>query len=162
MRTTVRLRILSSGVSPEGISEQLGVRPDHVWYKGVPDGKTPANMLKVNGWILNSGASEDVPADKQIRMLLAKLESRGDQLKTISSTETVDVSCVIYSDTAPPLYFEKEIMQTIASLGANFDIDLYPSLEAAEPSEVDPAVKRKSESGAREKKSRIKSGHHVV
>jgi len=162
MKTVVRLKILSDELLPEAISEKLGLSPDLSWHKGVPDGKTTPNMLKWSGWILNSGAPEDVPLEKQIRTLLTKLEPRAHQLRAISALETVNISCVIYSDTAPPLYFEKEVIGVVASLGANFDIDLYPSSDAVEPVEDILVVERKDTPGTSGEPSHSKSKRQVM
>jgi len=132
METIVRLRILSETLDPESISRELRLQPDRSWSKGTKDKKVSRNMAKVNGWLLNSGAAKDVPLKDQIGMLVNRLKPHSEKIRGISGANTVDFSCVIYTPTEPPLYFDKEAIGTIASLGANLDIDLYMLGESEE------------------------------
>ena len=125
METIVRIKILSNELSPEEISRRLRQEPNRSWIKGTTDPKVSRNMSKFNAWILNSGLPKDAPIDYQVTALLEKVRPFAKEIREISANETVDFSCVVYSDAEPPIYFDNKTLSAIASLGANLDIDLY-------------------------------------
>jgi Domain of unknown function (DUF4279) len=125
METIVRIKILSNELPPEEISRRLRQEPDRSWSKGSPDPKVSRNMSKFNAWILNSGLPKDAPIEDQVAALLEKVRPVANEVLEISANETVDFSCVVYSDAEPPIYFDNKTLNAIASLGANLDVDLY-------------------------------------
>ena len=125
METIVRIKILSNDLSPEEISRRLRQQPDRSWNKGTADPKVSRNMSKFNAWILNSGLPKDARIEDQVAALLEKVRPVGKEILEISANETVDFSCVVYSDAEPPIYFDNKTLGAIASLGANLDVDLY-------------------------------------
>jgi hypothetical protein len=125
METIVRIKILSNELSPEEISRKLRQQPDRSWNKGTADPKVSRNMSKFNAWILNSGLPKDARIEDQVAALLEKVRPVGKEILEISANETVDFSCVVYSDAEPPIYFDNKTLGAIASLGANLDVDLY-------------------------------------
>jgi hypothetical protein len=125
METIVRIKILSDTLSPREISRRLGQEPDRFWNKGTADPNVSRNMAKFNAWILNSGLPKDAPIEAQVAALLEKVRPLAKEILQMSATETVDFSCVIYSEAEPPTYFDNKALSAIASLGANLDLDLY-------------------------------------
>jgi hypothetical protein len=109
---------------PEAISSAIGVSPDRTWKVG---DKRPHTIIeeKCNGWILGSGLDRSVSLEKQIETLLGKIENCNDAIRTLSRSDTVELSCVIYADATPALNFDASIIDKIAQLGASLDIDLY-------------------------------------
>jgi Domain of unknown function (DUF4279) len=134
METIVRIKILSDTLSPEEISRRLRREPDRSWNKGTADPKVSRNMSKFNAWILNSGLPKDVPIENQVAALLEKVQPVAREILEISATETVDFSCVVYSDAEPPIYFDNKTLSAITSLGANLDVDLYLQTQTHESS----------------------------
>lgn len=133
METIVRIKILSDTLTPEEISNRLGRKPDRAWDKGTEDPMVARNMAKFNAWIMNSGESRETAIEDQIATLLAKLKPLSKEILDISAEAIVDFSCVVYSDTEPPIYVDNKTLTAIASLGANLDVDLYFQSSRAHP-----------------------------
>jgi hypothetical protein len=60
-----------------------------------------------------------------VQELLQKVLPYAVNIKSLSSTCSIEFSCVIYTHTVPALFLEKDIVDGIAQLGAAIDIDLY-------------------------------------
>jgi hypothetical protein len=56
---------------------------------------------------------------------LDRLFPVAEGIRAFSKDDRVEFSCVCYSSSIPALYFEKEWIAAIASMGASLDIDLY-------------------------------------
>jgi Domain of unknown function (DUF4279) len=125
METIIRIKILSDTLSPKEISRRLRQKPDRSWNKGTADPKVSRNMAKFNAWILNSGLPKDASIEAHVTALLERVRPVAREILELSRTETVDFSCVVYSDAEPPTYFDNRALSAIASLGANLDVDLY-------------------------------------
>ncbi len=81
-----------------------------------------------HGWELGSGLSTSAGLEEHIKALLNRLEGRAEPVGLLSATADVELSCVVYADSAPALNFEKSVIDRLARLGASLDIDLYPDL----------------------------------
>jgi hypothetical protein len=122
--TFVRLKIRSTRRSPDEIGSELGLAADEQWQAG---GFRPRTKMvaKTNGWILDSGKPRDATLDEHLEALLARLRGHEDRIRAISSSDSVEVSCVLYSIREPALNFSPELLARITELGAGLDIDLY-------------------------------------
>lgn len=122
--TIVRLKVLSVVLTPEQITKELGIACDKSWLAG----NTRAHTIikeTTNGWILDSGLPPTLPLEAQLETFLKRLMLYSLKIRTLSMHSTVELSCVIYARTPPPLYFSSSIIFSLAELGASFDIDLY-------------------------------------
>ena len=130
MRNIVRLKILSDTVTPEDISETLGLTPSHSWRKGESDRKKASlNMAKWNGWIYDSGCHSDIPLEDQVAALLHALESMQNSVRQISDVCDVAVSVVAYSNPHKSIFLSKKQVALIAALGAHFDFEMYDTID---------------------------------
>jgi Domain of unknown function (DUF4279) len=130
MRNIVRLKILSDTLTPEDISETLGLTPSRSWRKGESDRKKASlNMAKWNGWIYDSGCSPNVPLADQAAALLHALEPLQNSIHHISRLCDVAISIVTYSNPDKSIFLNKELVALIAALGAHFDFEMYDALD---------------------------------
>ena len=122
--TFVRLKIRSTRRSPDEIGSELGLAADEQWLAGscIPNTKI---VVTANCWILDSGKPRDATLDEHLEALLARLRGHEDRIRAISSSDSVEVSCVLYSIREPALNFSPELLARITELGAGLDIDLY-------------------------------------
>ena len=120
----VRLKVTSTRLTPEQITDAVGILCDHAWRIGEKRGKTII-VEKTNGWVLNSKMPKNAPLESHIEELLGRLVVHADRIRALSEQETVEVSCVIYALSPPALNFDKSVIQRIFQLGASVDIDLY-------------------------------------
>jgi hypothetical protein len=123
-RNIVRLRITSNVHSPEFISETLGVTCDKCWRIG---DRRSITIIKEtnNGWILSSGLEENFLFDVQVKSLLQRITPFKEKMRTYLIEDNIEISCVIYSESAPALNFDKGLISELSSFGASLDIDLY-------------------------------------
>ncbi|HEU5415040.1 MAG TPA: DUF4279 domain-containing protein [Candidatus Angelobacter sp.] len=130
MRNIVRLKILSDTLTPEDISERLGLTPSRSWIKGESDRKKASlNMAKWNGWIYDSGCHSDVSLQEQVAALLHALEPMQDSVRRISDLCDVAVSLVAYSGPNKSIFLSKKLVALIAALGAHFDFEMYDTVD---------------------------------
>ena len=130
MRNIVRFKILSESLSPEDISERLGLRPSRSWRKGESDRKKASqNMAKWNGWIYDSGCSADISLADQVAALLHTLEPLQSAIHHISDLCDLAISVVSYCNPDKSIYLGKEVVALIAALGASFDLEMYEVAE---------------------------------
>jgi hypothetical protein len=124
MDSFVRLKITLGDDNVSDFEELHKFLPDRIWSKG--DTRPNTKIIeKKAGCILNSGLEKDASLDLHLEALLLRTKPIVDIIKKLSERHTVEVLCAIYADNMPSLYFEKNIIEGIATLGANFDIDLY-------------------------------------
>lgn len=120
----VRLKIISKLLTPQEITQILGIPFDTAWKIG--DQKPGSSVkTKENTWIVDSGLAEESELESQIEALLERLRPVNSRMKLLPAGTVIDVSCAIYAPSVPALYFDNAVIKRIGDLGANFDIDLY-------------------------------------
>jgi hypothetical protein len=122
--TIVRLKVLSLERTPDQITATIGLPYDSCWRIGDIRSHT---IIKEedNGWVLSSGLPRSAGLEEHVDMLLSLLDSRADLVRSLSTTSSIEFSCVIYADTPPAINFDESVITKLASLGASLDIDLY-------------------------------------
>ncbi len=120
----VQLKILSNLLLPKEIDSYVGVISDQSWKAG-DYRKNTRITEKSNGWVLNSGLGKQERLISHINKLLERIYPYREKLKFLSQNNTIEFSCVVYSEEVPPLYFEKDIIEQLSMIGATLDIDLY-------------------------------------
>ncbi len=120
----VRLKITSVHITPEEITEKLGISCDNSWRLGDKRKKTIIEE-KENGWVLDSGLSRSASLENHIDVLLKRLSPHAVTIRLLSQKSKVELSCVCYAATPPALNFSSGIIKRLDELGASLDIDLY-------------------------------------
>lgn len=125
MDSFVRLKITLGNDNASDIEEVLHkLLPDRVWLQG--DMRPNTKIIEKNaGCIFSSGLEKEAPLDQHLAALLLRTKADATTIKKLSERNAVEVWCAIYTESAPPLFFDNNIVEGIASLGASFDIDLY-------------------------------------
>lgn len=128
MENSVCLNVLSSTLSPEQICDQLGMHGDDTWRIG--DKRKNTKILeKENGWAHKSRVKKSAHLEDHIESIMDLVRSFECKFKAISELSDCDVqlSCAVYGDDEPPLFFETKIIGWLSDIGASLDIDLYLS-----------------------------------
>ncbi len=124
MEVFAQLKITSNELTPTEIESQLGIPCDRSWLKG---DSRPNTIIKEknNGWVIESmlDRSEEIP--KHIINILDRVQEITSRIVSLSPRAAVLLSCAVYSDETPALYFDNDVVKKISSIGADFDIDLY-------------------------------------
>jgi hypothetical protein len=124
MDSFVRLKITLGSDSESEIQELNKLLPDRIWSPG--DMRPNTKIIEKSiGCIFSSGLEKEASLDQHLAALLLRTKSVATSIKRMSERNTVEVWCAIYTQSAPPLFFDHNIVEGIANLGANFDIDLY-------------------------------------
>ena len=133
--TVVRLFVLSTDQGPDEITATIGLSCDRCWRIG---DERPHTIIREdkNGWVLSSGLPKTAKLEDHIDALLSMLDSRSRAVKSLTSTSEVILSCAVYANTPPALYFDASVINRLAHLGASLDIDMY-IIESDAPA-VDP------------------------
>lgn len=119
-----RLKIISADRTPEMITEAIGVECDRSWHVG--DARKDTTIIeKNNGWILHSGLSKNASLQEHIEAIWRMLRPAAARIRQLSTMDTVELSCVVYSSSIPALSFDNQTIERLAELGAGLDIDLY-------------------------------------
>ncbi|MBQ0728546.1 MAG: DUF4279 domain-containing protein [Thalassolituus oleivorans] len=120
----VRLTAFSDTFSPEEIRDYIGIFGAETWKAGDKRGETEI-LEKENGWSLRSLVDSEL--EDHISQIMKMTKGHEDKLLNLSERGDCEIqlSCVVYDGSAPALFFEKEVISWIASIGASLDIDLY-------------------------------------
>lgn len=124
-RTFVRLLVRSDTVSPLQVTEIIGLEPDRVRIKGHLRPRTSL-INKRHEWCRSSHLPESSTLEEHLAKLVADLADYELGLKSLSHCEIV-ISCAIYADSEPMVYFDAATVSAIARIGAAVDVDLYVS-----------------------------------
>jgi Domain of unknown function (DUF4279) len=123
---SVSFTLTGLDLDPEQITKLLKISPTNTWRLGDLIGKSILRC-KHNGWRLNSELENSADLENHIEYLLKTLQQSWQTLVEICSQYDAEISCVIYSYEAqgPAIHFDKEIIQCVAELNAEIDVDYY-------------------------------------
>ncbi len=98
-RTFATLRIYSGNISPQKITEQLGVTPSRIWNKGSTETVVPR---KHNGWFVSSrGEIESTDTKRHVDYILQQLQGHEDYIATLTASGLqVDIMCLWHKGNA--------------------------------------------------------------
>ncbi|MDO8444572.1 MAG: DUF4279 domain-containing protein [Deltaproteobacteria bacterium] len=120
----VRLIIISDLLEPEQIDDITGMKCDKSWRKN--DFRAKSIIREKNfGWMLESNLERTDDIELHIENIFQRLEGHIEKVKSLSERNIVKLSLAIYSEDIPALYFNKETIFRLSTLGAALDIDLY-------------------------------------
>ncbi|GKQ47930.1 DUF4279 domain-containing protein [Pseudomonas syringae] len=128
MENHVRLVFTSKNIQPDEISVSIGAKGDQVWAAG--DKRSKTNLLETeNGLVVESKLAKNLDLMTHIEWIISAFNGLENKLLSFSEMPECEIqlSCVVYSNGAPPLNFEKIITHWLGCIGASLDIDLYVS-----------------------------------
>ncbi|HSS96004.1 MAG TPA: DUF4279 domain-containing protein [Terriglobales bacterium] len=127
------MRIFSEILTSSEIETVLGLEATRTFSKGDPifgrdkDGKKiKAGVRKNSAWILSSPSGGDSNLDDHLRKLLDVINPKADELKQLSTKCKVDIFCGFGAEGQGGFTLTAEIINRLAKLNLNLDLDLYP------------------------------------
>jgi Domain of unknown function (DUF4279) len=111
---------------PENISRALGLEPTKTWKTGDLIGKSILKF-KHNGWFLEVKLTHSIDLEEHVQCLLEILSPAWDKLVEFGKIYDAEFNCVIYSYEAqgPGIHLNKQMLNRMAQLNAEFDVDYY-------------------------------------
>jgi Domain of unknown function (DUF4279) len=129
MNSTINIyfSIRSDTISPDYLSEYLGLVPCSIFIKGAVkrQGQTP---YLTNVWTMKISDSEHSDMEEQMEKLVEILLPIKSKLKRISQQCTLDVECVVHTcdmPSTPVINFKKNVVQFFAEIGADLGVEVY-------------------------------------
>lgn len=117
-------------VEPEVITNSLNVSPSKTWKKGDLVRPNTNSREKENGWQLKSNPDSSEELENHIQFIIESLRPNWDKLVKLASSCHIELSCVIYiEDEVPSIHFDRKLIEQLAELKAEIDIDLYDFTE---------------------------------
>ncbi len=133
-KITLDLILTHFDIDPAQVSGILSLPPTRSWLKGESIQKT-ALKRKTNGWLLSSGLDKSAELDDHIKALFSKVKPVLSNFNDLPLSTKKELSCAIYiyqkkdnvdeEHRTPPIHLEREQVEFLNQLGAEFDLDLY-------------------------------------
>jgi len=131
----LRLSFWDLPCAPDAITECLGIRPTRIGIKGAPryHEKTGARLrddlvVKHNYWVLKSKDDKECSIDEQWLEMQHMLVPKKPELIELGKKYHIIFSCIVWSyKYQPGLLFPPSMLQFLADIGAELEIDPYPS-----------------------------------
>jgi Domain of unknown function (DUF4279) len=125
---SISLSLAEFKCDPDEISTLLGIVPTETWR--VDELINPRGTLRYqyNGWALKSQLDTSAGLEEHMESLLKQLEPQWEIFTELGNCYDIEFSCVIYmefGDQVPAIHFNKDILQKVANLNAEIDVDLY-------------------------------------
>ncbi|MCP5100354.1 MAG: DUF4279 domain-containing protein [Chloroflexi bacterium] len=126
-KISVFFRVISDVLSPKDISKRLGLAPTRVRHKDELLKEGYEKRLPHHVWFYESEAGIPRDLNEKLANLLTILEPIQQKILELSSDAyiTIWVDYRGNSDYLNGFSFDRELIQKIASLGCDFDIDMY-------------------------------------
>lgn len=125
---TVKLRLNITGFDcePEEITKILMIEPDETWLQGQTVRSGSRVTYKSNGWRVGSPQDgKQSSFTEQLSALKQHLLPALENFRNLPKGTQRELSCIVYGfEYVPPIGFEAEEVEFIASLGCSIDIDL--------------------------------------
>ena len=120
-------------ITPDEISNKLGVKPTKVYVKGQkrnptnPDGKA---VFKNNVWVVDSGLDKYASFEQHMNAMLDIIEPRTNLFKPFCSKYYCEFACAIFirydnNESTPWIHLNERYNKLVKKLDIEFDIDLY-------------------------------------
>lgn len=122
----VAFLLLGENISPEQVTNRVGLQPTRAWRRGDSVQETLLKRRE-DGWLLGLPRKNTIEFEEELCALLDKIEPQRNAIAEACKNLNLKslISCVVYvSDETPILGLSNETMNRMASLGADFDLDL--------------------------------------
>lgn len=120
----IDLSILGSKLDPAGITNSLGITPDTALRQG--ERNPQLGLPKSSIWSTRSTAkSKESFLEEHWSSLESKFAGKEELLRSISATGRIVVTIIVDGgDRIPSLYFPNRMIEFVARIGADLDIDI--------------------------------------
>lgn len=126
----VYLSITSATLSPETITQKIGLQPTRSKTLGEPrHPKAPTVTLQKHHWSFEPGAEVPGSLERKLTVLLSQLEAAQPKIAALPDTCEICI-CICYRGYRGWMggwHLDPAIICKIAALGAALDVDLYAS-----------------------------------
>ncbi len=127
------LRIFSEALTSSQIEAILGLEATQAYSKGDPiygrnksGKKIEAGVRKKSGWILSTPAGGDPNLALHLRRLMDVIDVKAEELKQLSTKCKIDIFCGYAAADQGGFTLDADIINRLAKLNLNLDLDLYP------------------------------------
>jgi hypothetical protein len=137
--------MFSVTLTPQEITERLGLQPTRTHEKGQPKGFrrkdgsiSPLIVWKDSAWHLNAPLKRDQNLEEHIKWLLDILEPKRDSIKSLSPECTlVRFFCGFSSGHGQGGFaLDSQTLERLSKLGVSFVLDLYPPSDPEEGADL--------------------------
>ena len=137
MAPEISIHLILTGFScdPDEITTLTNIEPAKVWRTGDPITPNSSSYVrKENGWRVSSqidrtiASGEYIAFEEYVKSTLDQLQIGWQPLVDLCKRYDAELACAIYlyfEGQSPAIHFDKEIIQRIAALNAEIDIDIY-------------------------------------
>lgn len=129
IKIRVHLDIFSNTLSPDAITNLVGLTPDATWSTGELIHPRLVIKHKENGWRIDTGDKHGIDLSLYISEILERIKPVYSRIKKLVDEKRVEVElcCVLrmYSQSTPSIYITPDIIKYIHELNATIDIDMY-------------------------------------
>ena len=127
---TVGVTIESTALTPEQISQRLGIAWDGAKWIGDPRGRTGGKQWDRNVWqifekkqgTVNTSAHDVLPVC--VADVLQRLQPISHKLREISAAEGAEFFIHVTSQSAPGISLSRETIQVLADAELSLDVDI--------------------------------------
>lgn len=126
MRSELRARLLIVGVDPTAVTDALSLEPGFAWNRGDDVPGAPLRKRSQDVWGIESRVAAESPLDAHVADLFTQLGAKTTLLAAIpEASAKVVVAVWSIGGDRPDLVLAPASVQLLASIGAEFSIDLY-------------------------------------
>ena len=128
------LLLVNFDIDPSQVSEIISLTPTRSWLKGESVYGT-LRKYKTNGWRLSPGLDKSGTLEDHLDALFSKIKPVLSNFSNLPHSTEKELSCAIhiYHDKSnpdeehniPAIHLEREHIEILNQLGAEFDLDLY-------------------------------------
>ena len=120
--------IVGMNVTPDEITQAIGIAPTKTWRFGEPDQNTFARRKhKDNGGCISTSYHQDVDLEKYARQLLEVLLPKSELITTFCRENGLacELSFAAYvTEETPTTVLSKELIKDLAKWNASLDLDI--------------------------------------
>lgn len=127
---SVTLFLESENQTVEEMESVIGVPTGGGWQKGDPRGRT-GKTFKTNAWkqvekttVLDDPDQFLAALQRSVTAVLSRINGHERQFRLVASSCTSGLIIGVSSKTVPPFVLSAELLDRIASLGVDFEVDL--------------------------------------
>lgn len=119
--------LTGSTLDPVEITAKVGIPPTKTWRTGDLTSPKSKSIMRheQNGWSLRSRLEKSAELEDHVKSVLEQLQPGWHSLVDVCSHYDAEIECVIYTSERPAIHFDRPMLEQIAKLNAEIDVDLY-------------------------------------
>jgi hypothetical protein len=125
----IELAIFGEGLVPTAITELSNITPTNMWMKGDDISHRKNLKRKENSWRFSTGFIQTLFVEDVTKIIVEKfapiIEKISKHIRNHQLATKLYVVVEIYNKETPALYFGRELLEMLAKINSDIDIDLY-------------------------------------